>query len=714
MEHDDLNNNHDKNCNEESFVSESNGAKRSIAERRGFNSNAAKINTALFRTATSTTPSPSPAARSPRLTIPPGISPTALLGSPIMLPNSQAVPSSPTTGSFFMMPPLPQETNPLLPPYSAPLNQVSSNFHSIKGGNRESQPLAQVQSPLDFSFPADFSKGHSVKNSEVNSYNDIEMVNDAIVNANNVEMPMSGSEEASDESAVPKNGINGEDIGGKPAPEGELKEASHATGMVRTSEDGYNWRKYGQKQVKGSEYPRSYYKCTQPNCQVKKKVERSHDGQITEIIYKGNHNHVKPHSSHRGSALSTDEVSDMAEEGALAKVDGGFMWRNIHSGLKDSKSSLDWKADGQERTSSTSVVTEISDPISTNKAKSLSMFESEETPELSSTLASHDMEEDGTTQALALVEDEAENHESEPKRRKKESYAVESNLPPRSVREPRVVVQIESDVDILDDGYRWRKYGQKVVKGNPNPRSYYKCTSAGCMVRKHVERASHNLKFVLTTYEGKHNHEVPTARTNNQINSSDGGLPPNGVNGQVALALPGNAGIKPETHQTLAHHFDRKPEFSNEFLRPSLIGSFGNDMKFGPSSLCQMKYPSLNNTMPYGYGLNPDRCAAPQAGSIASMFPDFPMPLPLNLPSSGKFSISGLNFNCAKPINPIQSFLSGQQVKDIDTVFLRPKQEQKDDTIYGSCIPSLDANASLTSSSAAPSIYQRVMQNFPS
>lgn len=40
----------------------------------------------------------------------------------------------------------------------------------------------------------------------------------------------------------------------------------------------------------------------------------------------------------------------------------------------------------------------------------------------------------------------------------------------RTVREPRIVVQTTSDIDILDDGYRWRKYGQKVVKGNPNPR----------------------------------------------------------------------------------------------------------------------------------------------------------------------------------------------------------------------------------------------------
>lgn len=80
--------------------------------------------------------------------------------------------------------------------------------------------------------------------------------------------------------------------------------------MDRPSEDGYNWRKYGQKQVKGSEYPRSYYKCTQTNCPMKKKVERSHDGQVTEIVYKGDHNHPKPQPTRRMALSGAHSLSD--------------------------------------------------------------------------------------------------------------------------------------------------------------------------------------------------------------------------------------------------------------------------------------------------------------------------------------------------------------------------------------------------------------------
>ncbi|KAJ0622398.1 putative transcription factor WRKY family [Helianthus annuus] len=74
-----------------------------------------------------------------------------------------------------------------------------------------------------------------------------------------------------------------------------------------------------------------------------------------------------------------------------------------------------------------------------------------------------------------------------------------------------ISIQIESDIDILDDGYKWKKYCTKYVKGNPNPRIYFRCTTPDCPVKKRVERAPNDIKSVITTYERKHNHPVPVA-----------------------------------------------------------------------------------------------------------------------------------------------------------------------------------------------------------
>nr|KYP34727.1 putative WRKY transcription factor 51 [Cajanus cajan] len=74
---------------------------------------------------------------------------------------------------------------------------------------------------------------------------------------------------------------------------------------------------------------------------------------------------------------------------------------------------------------------------------------------------------------------------------------------------PRIAFRTKSELEIMDDGYKWRKYGKKSVKSNCNLRNYYKCSSGGCIVKKRVERDRDDSSYVITTYEGVHNHESP-------------------------------------------------------------------------------------------------------------------------------------------------------------------------------------------------------------
>ncbi|KAL4353641.1 hypothetical protein GQ457_06G038660 [Hibiscus cannabinus] len=63
----------------------------------------------------------------------------------------------------------------------------------------------------------------------------------------------------------------------------------------------------------------------------------------------------------------------------------------------------------------------------------------------------------------------------------------------------------------LTDQWSWRKYGQKPIKGSPNPRNYYKCSSSkGCPARKHVERSNLDPNTSIVTYMGDHVHSRPT------------------------------------------------------------------------------------------------------------------------------------------------------------------------------------------------------------
>ncbi|KAK8971437.1 putative WRKY transcription factor 33 [Platanthera guangdongensis] len=351
--------------------------------------------------------SPVPTSFSSYFSIPAGLSPAELLDSPVFASSNNILPS-PTTGNFP----------------SKEWREMNYGSNHIEGRKDENRAYS------DFSF-------QTQSQTELSNFQ---------------QRPWSYQVEPS--------------IGTEPSVPNSSERQALQPRERKKSEDGFNWRKYGQKQVRGSENPRSYYKCTFPNCPTKKKVETNFEGEITEIVYKGKHSHPKPQSSRKNSSLSSQQPPLQPAAAASEASD--------HS----------------------------------NGGRSAA------TPENSSASFGED-DVDMSSNRSNPCGDEFDEEEPEAKRRRVDGEhegAAAGDCGSRTVKEPRVVVQTTSDIDILDDGYRWRKYGQKVVKGNPNPRSYYKCTTMGCPVRKHVERAAHDMRSVLTTYDGKHNHDIPAPR----------------------------------------------------------------------------------------------------------------------------------------------------------------------------------------------------------
>ncbi|CAI8593265.1 unnamed protein product [Vicia faba] len=59
---------------------------------------------------------------------------------------------------------------------------------------------------------------------------------------------------------------------------------------------------------------------------------------------------------------------------------------------------------------------------------------------------------------------------------------------------------------LIDDGYTWRKYGQKKITKAKYYRSYYRCTHSDqhCEAMKHVQRTQENPPLYTTTYYGYH------------------------------------------------------------------------------------------------------------------------------------------------------------------------------------------------------------------
>ncbi|KAL2495777.1 putative WRKY transcription factor 2 [Forsythia ovata] len=521
-----------------------------------------------------------PEVQSPYLTIPPGLSPTTLLDSPLFVSDSQILPS-PTTGKFSLTPSGKNQNSAMMT--DNPDKCKKNIFEDANAASFAFQPVTGSSSALDYGAATKANPyQQSVPSIEVSSHSE-NSLQPEIVELHNISLNYLLRTQTAASHQIQGLAITvGIAEHSSPLDEPQEADADQSSGLAG---DGYNWRKYGQKQVKRSENPRSYYKCTHLNCTVKKKVERSHEGHVTEIIYKGAHNHPKPPPNDRSTIGSSSAVGDAqpnTTEPPGTVADGDQIWSTVQKA-----GAPDWRQDSLEPKSSAPVSNECSNGALSFQAHGWTQIESGEGVDGSSTF-SNDEDEGGTIGSVSLGYD-GEGDELESKRRRTETYASEMSGGTRGIREPRVVVQTISEVDILDDGYRWRKYGQKVVKGNPNPRSYYKCTSPGCNVRKHVERASHDLKSVITTYEGKHNHVVPAARNSNHVNS--------GIRAPAAAPSHIQRAEHTQIHNSMAH-FGMLPSLG-------LFGLQGTPL-FGP-------------TPDFGFGMNQPMAGLPYFGQLHQM-----------------------------------------------------------------------------------------------
>ena len=143
------------------------------------------------------------------------------------------------------------------------------------------------------------------------------------------------------------------------------------------------------------------------------------------------------------------------------------------------------------------------------------------------------------------------------------------------------------------DGYHWRKYGHKHVRGNKFPRSYYKCANLNCQVRKHVERSALRPSEIITSYEGTHNHPPPWKDENNKYVLKHGYQMSLGsesqkddmstINNSVKLELHGALRSSPvQSSKLISSHYSGRSEnhsgsptnthytHSREYMEPSL------------------------------------------------------------------------------------------------------------------------------------------------
>lgn len=344
---------------------------------------------------------------------------------------------------------------------------------------------------------------------------------------------------------------------GSGTPDGRKRRESQA------NVDGYQWKKYGEKNLKCSDTPRSYYKCSVPGCNAKKYVEYDPvTGHIAQTVIKGEHTHGKVQSGYsfddsprkpqrkpsgtlapfpdaspencngllsimHAAKLASDCLSDNKEEGASRSEDTEDL---KELGLQIPTAAVADTLQQQHQLPPAPRLHGLQRPLepaaptsSANTDEGVPSWKRQRqnngraaAPQPLSVAAVLAAMELPPAAGLPPCEDSAEGGSAGT-----EGDTVEAGSAGSAEREQedRKVMFVDTDMENVDDGYKWRKYGRKQVKNSNYPRNYYRCTTEGCPVKKHVERYSRNPRQLMVCYEYlPHSHDAPAdASASNRV-----------------------------------------------------------------------------------------------------------------------------------------------------------------------------------------------------
>ncbi|PKI52125.1 hypothetical protein CRG98_027541 [Punica granatum] len=138
----------------------------------------------------------------------------------------------------------------------------------------------------------------------------------------------------------------------------------------------------------------------------------------------------------------------------------------------------------------------------------------------------------------------------------------------------------------LDDGYSWRKYGQKDILGAKFPRGYYRCTHRniqGCLATKQVQRSDEDPMVFEITYRGRHTCNEPARGINPQTSTPE----QNHQHQQQHLSpeiLQNLRGLRVITEDLDSQNQPLFPHFNfthTQSFLPPFVSSGGNDVLQG-------------------------------------------------------------------------------------------------------------------------------------